>query len=112
MKVGVIPNANDFGLSPEFNRGIIEVFHHGILTSASLMATGEGFEEAVTLAYECPSLCLGSHLTHIEMSVLPLEKLPSLVAPEEGLFQSLSMFLLPAVKGRMMPPGRDDYAQT
>ena len=88
-------------------------FTIGILTSASLMAAGEGFEEAVTLAHECPSLCLCSHLTHIEeMSVLPLEKLPSLVAPEEGLFQSLSMFLLTAVNGRMMPPGRDDYAQT
>ena len=40
-------NADDFGLSPGINRGIIEAHRDGIVTSASLMAVGDAFEEAV-----------------------------------------------------------------
>lgn len=35
--VTMIVNADDFGLSPGVNRGIIQAHEHGIVTSASLM---------------------------------------------------------------------------
>ena len=52
----LIINADDFGLSTGANRAIIKAWREGILTSTSLMVTGEAFEEAVSLARENPGL--------------------------------------------------------
>jgi hopanoid biosynthesis associated protein HpnK len=112
MKVGVILNADDFGLSPGINRGIIEAFCNGILTSASLMAVGDAFEEAVALAHEYPRLSLGIHLTLVEgMPVLPPEKIPSLVTSNGRFFQSLNTFLLRWLRGQIrMKEVQQEYA--
>jgi predicted glycoside hydrolase/deacetylase ChbG (UPF0249 family) len=45
------------------NRGIIEAHERGIVTAASIMATGCAFEEGVQLARENPSLDIGLHLS-------------------------------------------------
>jgi len=58
----LIVNADDFGRSGAINRGIIEGHQKGVVTSASLMATGEAFDEAVALAHENPRLGIGLHL--------------------------------------------------
>ena len=58
----LIINADDFGLCEEVNRGVVEAFDHGLVTSASLLPTGEAFEEAVALAQARPDLDLGVHL--------------------------------------------------
>jgi hopanoid biosynthesis associated protein HpnK len=95
MKICAILNADDFGLSPGINRGIIEAYRDGILTSASLMVVGDAFEEAVALAHEHPDLSLGIHLTLLEgIPVLPPEKIPSLVTSDGRFFGSLRKFLL------------------
>ncbi|HEX5773968.1 MAG TPA: hopanoid biosynthesis-associated protein HpnK [Geomobilimonas sp.] len=79
MKELVI-NADDFGLSCGANRAIIKAWREGILTSASLMVRGEGFDEAVALARENPGLQVGLHLTLVQgRGVLPYEKFPSIV---------------------------------
>ncbi|HEY6871419.1 MAG TPA: hopanoid biosynthesis-associated protein HpnK [Geobacteraceae bacterium] len=62
----LIINADDFGLSTGANRAIIKAWREGILTSASLMVTGEAFEEAVALARENPGLQVGLHLTLVQ----------------------------------------------
>src|SRR6266540_1832211 len=62
----LIINADDFGLSSGANRAIIKAWREGILTSASLMVTGEAFEEAVSLARENPGLQVGLHLTLVQ----------------------------------------------
>ena len=59
----LIVHADDFGLSEAVNRGIIAAHAHGIVTSASVMATGDAFEHAVALAKAHPSLDVGVHLT-------------------------------------------------
>ena len=46
----LLVTGDDFGISAEVNRAIIEAHERGILTHASLMVTGEAFEEAVALA--------------------------------------------------------------
>jgi hopanoid biosynthesis associated protein HpnK len=95
MTIYAIVNADDFGLSPGINRGIMEAHCDGILTSASLMAVGDAFEEAVAFARDYPSLSLGVHLTLVEGSpVLPPDKVPSLVTTDGRFCQSLRMFLL------------------
>ena len=86
----LIVNADDFGLTPGVNRGILRTFQDGIVTSASLLVTGSAFEEAVALARENPELDVGLHLTLVEeRAVLGREMLPSLV-DETGHFPRTS----------------------
>lgn len=47
----VIINADDFGLSTESNRAILEAFQSGVISSTTLMANMPGFEEACELAH-------------------------------------------------------------
>ena len=76
----LIINADDFGLSPGANRGIIQAWQLGILTSTSIMPGGAAFEEAVALAKANPGLQVGLHLTLVQgRGVLPRQGLPSLV---------------------------------
>ena len=58
-------NADDFGFTPDVNRGIIEAHRNGILTATTLMANGDAFDDAVRLAQETPSLDVGCHLVLI-----------------------------------------------
>jgi predicted glycoside hydrolase/deacetylase ChbG (UPF0249 family) len=57
----VIFNADDFGASRGVNRGIVECHRNGVLTSASLMMTGRGTDEAIALSRENPRLAVGLH---------------------------------------------------
>ena len=76
----VIVHADDFGLTAGVNRGIVKAFKNGILTSTSIMPSGEAFDDAVKLAEENPDLDLGIHLTLVgEMPVAPPQEIPSLV---------------------------------
>jgi predicted glycoside hydrolase/deacetylase ChbG (UPF0249 family) len=58
----LIVNADDFGFTPDVNEGIVQAHRSGILTAATLMATGDAFDDAVRLAREVPSLDVGCHL--------------------------------------------------
>jgi predicted glycoside hydrolase/deacetylase ChbG (UPF0249 family) len=58
----LIVNADDFGMSPGVNRGIVEAHRYGVLTSTSLMVNRPGCDEAVALARENPDLSVGLHL--------------------------------------------------
>jgi hopanoid biosynthesis associated protein HpnK len=76
----LIVHGDDFGLSEAVNRGILASHRDGILTSASIMATGSAFEHAVDLAKSCPSLDVGVHLTLTEQRPLaPRESVATLV---------------------------------
>ena len=55
----LIVNADDFGLTEGVNTGIVEAFQKGVLRSASLMANGRAFDDAVRLALENPGLDVG-----------------------------------------------------
>ena len=58
----LIVNADDLGWTEGVNRGIAEAHHHGIVTSASLLANGCAFESGVDLALTTPGLGVGVHL--------------------------------------------------
>ncbi|NPV65994.1 MAG: hopanoid biosynthesis-associated protein HpnK [Anaerolineae bacterium] len=76
----LIVNGDDFGAAPAVNAAIAEAFRTGILTSASLMVTGEAVDEAVALARELPGLRVGLHLVLLSgRSCLPPEEVPHLV---------------------------------
>jgi|SRR5881628_559821 len=58
----LIVTADDFGISPGVNRGVVEAHRDGILTSASLLVNRPACEAAVALGREYPALSLGLHL--------------------------------------------------
>ncbi len=60
-------NADDFGMSKPFNRAVLNGYHNGFLSSASLCANGKAFNAAVNeIIPECPNLGIGVHLNIIE----------------------------------------------
>lgn len=62
-----ILNADDFGMSKAHNRAVLDGYHNGFLTSASLCANGKAFNAAVNeIIPECPNLGIGIHLNIIE----------------------------------------------
>src|SRR3989442_11035463 len=58
----LIVNADDFGLSPGVNRGIIWAHENGIVTSASLMVRWPAAAEAARYTRATRSLGVGLHL--------------------------------------------------
>src|SRR5260370_12455273 len=58
----LIVNADDFGQSPGVNRGIVQAFEEGIVTSASLMVRWPAAEPAAAYGIAHPNLSLGLHL--------------------------------------------------
>src|SRR5712692_1262212 len=58
----LIVNADDLGWTDGVNRGILEAFHHGIVTSTSLLANGTAFAGGVEAARSTPGLGVGVHL--------------------------------------------------
>ena len=83
----LIVNADDFGLHPLINAGIIKGHQEGFITSTSLMPSAPCWQEAVRLAKDNPRLGIGVHLTLVGgvPSVLPKEKVSSLV-DDDGFF--------------------------
>ena len=76
----LIVNADDFGRSSEINAAVIRAHREGILTSASLMVTGDACAEAVDLARKHPLLGVGLHLTLVcGRAALPPPEIPGLV---------------------------------
>ena len=80
----LIVNADDFGLASGVNRAVMELQQAGALSSATLMANGRCFSQAVHLAFEQPELAVGCHVVLIDGSPLlrPAE-VPSLLDPAD-----------------------------
>jgi hopanoid biosynthesis associated protein HpnK len=89
MKALII-NADDFGYTHGVNEGIIRAHRDGILTSATLMANGAAFDDAVERVRANPNLGVGCHLVLTGgNSVAPREEIPSLADREGRLPLSL-----------------------
>lgn len=58
----LIVNADDFGLSPGINRGIVTCHDTGVVSSTSLMVRWPAAAEAAALARLRPSLGVGLHI--------------------------------------------------
>ena len=63
----LILNADDFGLSKEFNNAVLKGYSNGFLKSASLCANGICFINAINeIIPKCPNLSIGVHLNIME----------------------------------------------
>jgi hopanoid biosynthesis associated protein HpnK len=64
----LIINADDFGLTAGINRAIAEAHLRGVVNSASLMAGGAQWDEAIALARTLPRLSIGCHVDLIHLA--------------------------------------------
>ncbi len=100
----VVINADDFGLHPAVNRGIVRAYREGIVTSTSVMACGDAFEDAVQRLRGCPGLGVGIHLTLVEeRPVLAPSRIPSLVDAQGRMPRSYYGFTQRWLSRRIRP---------
>ena len=100
----LIVNADDFGLTAGVNRAIAEAHRGGVVTSATLMASGEAFEDAVATARSLARLSVGCHVVLVDGSpVARPEGLDTLLAirsaEPQNFYSSLSAFAARATLG-------------
>jgi hopanoid biosynthesis associated protein HpnK len=62
----LIVNADDLGLTAGVNRAIRETHTDGVVTSATLMANGAAFADAIELARAVPTLSVGCHVVLVD----------------------------------------------
>jgi len=98
----LIVNADDFGLTQGVNRAIVACHEHGLVSSATLMATGACFDEAVTLASAMPGLSVGCHVVLVDGEpLLPPGEVSSLLAPgTKRFYHSIGEVLGAVARGR------------
>lgn len=85
----LIVSADDFGVSEQVNAAVARAAREGVLTSASLMVTGEAASQAVALAKDAPRLAVGLHLTLSDgSSVLPYRAISQVVNAESRFADS------------------------
>jgi hopanoid biosynthesis associated protein HpnK len=100
----LIINADDFGLTSGVNRGILQSHKEGVVTSATLMARGGRFEEAVALAKQAPALSVGCHVVLVDGTPeSKADAVSSLMdAKSTGRFREpLTTFAYLAIAGRL-----------
>jgi len=101
----LIVNADDFGLTQGVNRAIVETHCHGVVTSSTLMANGQAFDDAVERAKSEPRLSIGCHVVLVDgMPIRGAQQTATLSDkkfPDGRFYQSLNSFALRAVGGRI-----------
>ncbi len=85
----LIVNADDFGLSPEVNAGIMRAHRDGILRSASLMVAEPSARAAADIARDNPNLDVGLHAVVCRgRSILDSSRLGAAVRPSGEFIDS------------------------
>ena len=96
----LVINADDFGLAAGVNRGILDAYDAGTLSSASMMVNAPSFEEAASLVRaRAPRLGIGLHLNLA--AGRPLTDAVSLRNAATGEFHSLVELARRALMGRV-----------
>jgi predicted glycoside hydrolase/deacetylase ChbG (UPF0249 family) len=115
MPARLILNADDFGLTPGINRAIAELHFAGALTSATLMANGPAFDDAIRIAHAQPTLGIGCHIVLTDgVPLSPPETIPTLLGRDRKAFRhSLHDFFLAVLVGKVSEAdiAREAHAQ-
>src|SRR5207247_912405 len=97
---GLIVNADDFGFTRGVNRAVVRAFKTGIVTSTTIMANGEAFDDAVELALANPGLGVGCHLAVVGgLPVSPPADVSSLVDNGGVLPTTLTRLMFKLARG-------------
>ena len=99
----LIVNADDLGWTEGVNRGILDAFRGGIVTSTTLLANGTAFAEAVKAAKSAPRLAVGVHLNLSDGEpVADRESVTSLLNDDGMLADGPEGLLLKRARGRLV----------
>jgi chitin disaccharide deacetylase len=103
----LIVNADDLGLTPGVNRGIVAAHRDGVVTSASMLAIAPAFDDAVALlgSGDAGALAVGAHLAAVgeDPPLLSAREIPTLVDRRGRLALSWRRFL-PRLTARRIDP--------
>ena len=101
----LIVNADDFGLTQGVNRAIVEGHCHGVVTSSTLMANGQAFDDAIDRTKSASRLSVGCHVVLVDgVPSLEAQQTATLSDKKFGdgrFYASLNSFALRAVSGRI-----------
>lgn len=98
----LIVNADDFGRHELINRAAEIAFNAGCLRSATLMAGGIAFDDAIRIAKKNSGLGVGIHLTLANGNpILPPNEIPSLVTSEGIFHENYVAFLKKYLSGKI-----------
>jgi predicted glycoside hydrolase/deacetylase ChbG (UPF0249 family) len=106
--IRLIVNGDDFGFTRDVNEGIVEAHRHGILTATTLMADGNAFDHAVTLARETPSLDVGCHLVLVNRWGMR-DLAWALSQSEERIFETFAAQVGKIVRAGIRPTHLDSH---
>src|SRR5262249_2708358 len=88
------------------NRGILEGHEKGVVSSTTVMASGQRFEDAAVLPQCAPRLSVGCHLVFVDgNSILPASQIPTLMGGSDVRFREK------LVRFGLAAPGRLDAGQ-
>jgi hopanoid biosynthesis associated protein HpnK len=92
----LIVNADDLGLTPGINRGVEKAFREGIVGSTSLLVNAPGFNDALSVIKDNPSLPVGIHLTLVggDGPVTAPSRIPTLIDRGGRFFRSYGRFMM------------------
>ena len=102
----LIINADDFGLTAGINRAIVKAHVEGIVTSTTLMANAQAFDQAVTLATPVQDLSVGCHVVLVDgSSLLQPSQVPTLLAERDNtsFYRSAGTLAWRAITRRIDP---------
>lgn len=117
----LIVNADDFGFTRGVNAGIVEAHKNGILTATTLMANGDAFDDAVTLASQTPSLEVGCHLvliggksllTGVDLPASPVALVRAVIAGRIPIYEELSAQVRKIIAAGIVPTHLDTHKHT
>jgi hopanoid biosynthesis associated protein HpnK len=96
----LLVNADDFGFTRGVNAGIVRAHKTGIVTSTTIMANGEAFENAVELARANPGLGVGCHLAVVGgRPVAKASEVRSLLDVDGALPATLTQLMIKLARG-------------
>lgn len=117
----LIINADDFGLTRDVNAGIIHAHRMGVLTSTTLMANGNAYDDATWLIRETPSLDVGAHLVLIQGRSLltgraypanPAQLLAALATRQLNVYAELKAQIQKLLSSGVYPTHLDSHKHT
>jgi predicted glycoside hydrolase/deacetylase ChbG (UPF0249 family) len=101
-KATLIVNADDFGYTAGVTRGILAAHDEGIVTSATVMATGSAVDLAIAEAKRRPNLGIGVHLTLCDVApAAPRDSVRSLMDSQADRFPTLMGMARRVLAGRV-----------
>ena len=97
---GLIVNADDLGIHPSINAGIVSAYRRGILTSCTMLMTTAYFDQTISDHVRPQALPIGIHLSlTLGKAVAPHSDVPDLVDADGNLKLAADRLILSAFKG-------------